>query len=784
MQLKDLNKVTIIGEKSQLNNTTLELFKKLNNDEVQRICNIYGKNGTGKTTISKAINNVLDEVAVTFYNFENTELTKEDDDKIYLYDEDFIDKNIKISDNGIKTIVMFGEQKEIDDKITKLTEENKTKIKVEEQMEKELEKYRDVNNVLSPLKYQKQIDDILKNKSGWANRDKDIKGNMRATTLPDNIQIDINNAKEEKIAEEELSKSFIDLLDVFSKVDDKSTKMNNSFEKMNKFKELYENVKGLLEKKIDKAELTERETKILEKIESDGIKFYENVKADFSNNGDSICPYCLQIVKKSYKEEVVKSIDKLLSEEVEIHKKDLEEIKTKFSSIEETSEEPHILDEKQFLELNNKISKINEELNKVTEKIDLKVNNIYNPIIDFESNIITLEGEYNNIIEKLEKKRKEFNKAIDEKNENKLKLENLNLQIAWYEIKEPYNNLSQQLGKQKQLEKDIAKVKQEIENNSFQISTLKSEQKNVKIAIGKMNKYLEYVFLAKDRLKIEYNDKYEVYQIKVNNKDIKPKNLSVGERNVISLCYFFITILENTNEDEEFKSPCLIILDDPISSLDSENKIGIYSFLRMVFEKILKNNNESKIINLTHSLEVMFNLEKISSDINSKYALYELYNNIFKDFGFKKRNEYKKMLEDIYIYANEDEETDYLDNTIGNTMRKTLEAYATFNYNKSIEELTNCDDILAKIEGKNQKEYFSNFMYRLVLHGESHSYDSTRNLDFYDFISKDEKVKTAKSILILLYLLDSTHLNTYFNNNDKVKNIINWQTGLMSKNKD
>ena len=60
-------------------------------------------------------------------------------------------------------------------------------------------------------------------------------------------------------------------------------------------------------------------------------------------------------------------------------------------------------------------------------------------------------------------------------------------------------------------------------------------------------------------------------------------------------------ILENTNEKDEFKEPCLIILDDPISSFDMENKVGLYTFFRMMFDKIIRNNNESKIINFTHS---------------------------------------------------------------------------------------------------------------------------------------------------------------------------------------
>lgn len=338
----------------------------------------------------------------------------------------------------------------------------------------------------------------------------------------------------------------------------------------------------------------------------------------------------------------------------------------------------------------------------IIPKIDEKIDNIYNPIKEISTNIVELENSLNEITKKLEDKRIKSNKSIDDKTENKKQLDNLNLKISWYEILDDYKSLEIQENLYKKLLLDIKTNKEELDKNYNEILKLQSDKQNVKIVNDKINLFLEYIFLTKDKLKIEYDNNQDTYIVKSHNKDIKPKDLSTGERNIIALCYFFTKILENTNGKDEFRAPCLIILDDPISSFDMENKVGLYTFFRMMFDKIMKNNSESKIINFTHSLETMLNFGKACSDIKSDYILFELQNNQLYDFKYKSRNDYQKMLNEIYNYAMIDNYNieNELDDTIGNNMRKLLESYSTFNYNKGIEELTRNDKILDKIENE------------------------------------------------------------------------------------
>ena len=53
MKINEINKICVNG--NMFNNNYLEIFPKDNKNKVYRISNIYGKNGSGKSTISKEL---------------------------------------------------------------------------------------------------------------------------------------------------------------------------------------------------------------------------------------------------------------------------------------------------------------------------------------------------------------------------------------------------------------------------------------------------------------------------------------------------------------------------------------------------------------------------------------------------------------------------------------------------------------------------------------------------------------------------------------------------------
>ena len=783
MNFGNINKIEVNGNIFQ--NSVLEVFP-IQKNVTCRISNIYGKNGCGKTTISKAIKcKPLEKYNIKFLDCNNNEIVCDTREKIFVYNEEFIDDNVKTSEDGIETVIMFGEQKELDDKISKMKEEMKI-LKIQEtKIKTEIEKYQNSNNNISPLYFKNLVEQELK--EGWAVRDKEIKNNKRNSSFQYNELIEkINEVKGENSCKKELLEKYSKLLSTHKKISIGTKKIVKPLEKINYFSENCETTNELLQKKIELPEFTEREKLILEKLENGEQKFYEAVREELKNAEVDICPYCFQSIS-NIKDEIVESINRVLNKDVEYHKKELEKIKQEYVELSELDDEFKMIDENLFLEINHIVAKINSQVQEIHSVIEYKINNVYTPIEGIKNNILILEEEYNTLIDKLENKRNDFNLAIDDKEKNNTLLNMFNLQISGCEIEDNYKLYQIQEKQFEKIKTDLNQNAEKIKENKKEITKLESEKQNVKIANEKINLFFFYLFMSKDKLRIEYDENKKKYLVKSHNKDIRPKDLSTGERNIIALCYFFVKILENTSELNEFKEEIFIVLDDPISSFDMENKIGLYTFLRMMFNKIMKSNQESKIISFTHSLETMFNLEKICSDIKMNfdipYCLLELKNCKIKDFEYKKRNDYRKMLEDIYKYAKieDDKAENDLDDTIGNTMRKLLEAYSTFNYNKGIEEVTRNQNVLEKIENQDIKQYFENFMYRLILNNESHTFDETRSLDFYDFISRGEKIKTARSLLILLNILDNIHLKSYLNSEDYIQDLEIWENEIIPK---
>lgn len=52
-----------------------------------------------------------------------------------------------------------------------------------------------------------------------------------------------------------------------------------------------------------------------------------------------------------------------------------------------------------------------------------------------------------------------------------------------------------------------------------------------------------------------------------------------------------------------YKDTYFLVLDDPISSFDFENKIGIYNYLRKQFKLLFENNEFSQLLITTHDME-------------------------------------------------------------------------------------------------------------------------------------------------------------------------------------
>ena len=228
--------------------------------------------------------------------------------------------------------------------------------------------------------------------------------------------------------------------------------------------------------------------------------------------------------------------------------------------------------------------------------------------------------------------------------------------------------------------------------------------------------------------------------------------------------------------EDAYENPYLIIIDDPISSFDMENRIGIMSYLKYKLSEFLKSNKETQVVLLTHDLQVLFDSEKMISEILGKgvlnYMSYQLREKEITACDKTYRNGYSRLMSEVYDYGNGSKSIDSM--VIGNEMRKLLEAFSTFNYRQGIDKISLDEDILNKIT-KNDRLYYKNLMYRLVLHGESHAeerIETLNDVNFFDFISESEKRRTARDIICFLYALDPIHVIRHLTKQGKKENKI------------
>ena len=135
----------------------LNFFEK----EYHRFCLIYGKNGSGKSTISQAFDGVKqnNQSLITVQIIDRSgvvvNLTNKDQkNNIFVFNEEYANSKVKIKDNGLDAIVLLGDKADIDGKLEKIENIREIRAQRKQGYEQELKKYEDDKNTDNPKKYE------------------------------------------------------------------------------------------------------------------------------------------------------------------------------------------------------------------------------------------------------------------------------------------------------------------------------------------------------------------------------------------------------------------------------------------------------------------------------------------------------------------------------------------------------------------------------------------------------------------------------------------------------
>jgi wobble nucleotide-excising tRNase len=758
------------------NETELELFKKY------PLSVVYGRNGSGKTTIAHCIGELLksdEEKSADYCVSSETIIADDKKQSVFIFDEDFVRDQVRVEKEGINTIVMLGDQVELDEQIANKKGELKIKEDELKRLDEERKKYDNSGESVSPYYYFDKIRESLRVDGGWADIDRDVKGNTLKSRITDEVINTLLGMEEPKESYEKLREQVMADLNLYLQSENAQILVWTR-EPLLLAKTL-EDLNKLLTKPLDAPVLSDREQRLVTLLAMHPQHSIQETR-QMLEEGWPFCPLCLREVKETDKETITQTLTHILNKEADRYEALLGIELKSFSDIETTL--PTFsgrLNEKELNAAQTARTNLNSVLKVVRDKICQRKRNIYETLKNpFDKEVCKAYEEaladWINSLDVIQQCVVLFNDSVSKRARlfNQVRAENN--QLARKQLAALLQGYRQAIVDSNQNRTDLEAKGKECEDIRVEINALQQKKENTNIALGYINKELQYVFYSNHKVKLESGD--GCYKLKVNDRNVSPKKISVGERNVLGLCYFFAKLFGGKTDANKYCSESLLVIDDPVSSFDYGNRVGVMSLLRFQFGNILKGNNNSRILVMSHDLHSVFDLVKIRNEVVqncTNQSFMELMNNKLE--VKRVQNEYYKLLEYVFCYAsNTDGDVDEtLEMSIGNVMRRMMEAFSSFCYNAKFEKMVRNEEVLALIP-KEKRSYYENFMGRLTLNAESHMAESIYTLDSVTAcFTKDEKIQTAKSVLLFLLYINKPHLAAYLND-AQISTIEGWKT--------
>lgn len=739
----------------------------LNNLLSRRINILFGANGSGKSTIADAFRRFASGDD-TVLQLPGANIDAEGRKHIFVFDEQFVRKNLEMSENtkGLGTIVTIGEavdrakeEKELEDKIsdaetrmeaastTKETEEETAKT-LQHKLETDLKKDGAYADLGKGIKCQKNkipvdLDTIIKvqNEASLSSYNKALLRNEILSGIKS-----LSSTKEQnKISWYPSMFPVADLLDACKKA------------------------KELLAMAIEKPELSDREQKILQ-------IGYLRTKEEIVDKGADTCPLCHQPISQEHRSdlgEMIRHIEDALKDVASEYKAELEACKSKCSLGDcPVNEEVRILFNSESDSLDLSYKKLKDTTDALVDKLEYRIHHVEADPTEYDTSLLeSCYTDYENIVNLLSGKITAYNKAIDNRSALQKDLQEKNVILAYLEHE---SDIKAYQGAVKRSGEEIVKynkAKTERDQYSRNLESIQAKRSNTNEAREFINKCLQFIFMQPGRLELVSGDGDDngIYILKSNGRQVALDKVSVGERNAIALAYFFASTFQGKRVEDRYSDEALYVIDDPISSFDQGNRVGILTFISDVFNNIIRGNRRSTILTLTHDLQTAYNLLTIVMRISKEQAwekdvdyddkIRELKNKQLVPINKESETNYHRLLREMYDFAAADASEIYKFNGMGNKIRQLLESYTNFIYNRSLDAVLNNDDLLKSVPDEFHN-YYRRLAARIVFNTASHSGITVDALgDGRDSFTQEELHSVAQNILAFIYFTNPLHLD-------------------------
>lgn len=310
----------------------------------------------------------------------------------------------------------------------------------------------------------------------------------------------------------------------------------------------------------------------------------------FSNHQDGKCPYCQQILPPDFEYQLSSCFDAQYQQDIEEIKQFKATYKTTATELWNTlkSNLNDVYPKLDLTKYKDKLALFESTVKLNLQKIEDKIQSP-SSIVELED-VATLLGEINGIIIASNLLIKQNNDVVSAKQQKQAECKRKVWEYIAYTLKDDvasYKTSTQNLNTNiTSLTTQITTSYRASRTLTNEIAELNRQVVNTKAAVDSINALLHDSGFQGFSLR-EKSDAPNVYEVIRSNGTIA-KNLSEGERNFIGFLYFYHLVRGSHTDDGSTKDK-VVVIDDPVSSMDSSALFIVSALVREMIE-ICHNN--------------------------------------------------------------------------------------------------------------------------------------------------------------------------------------------------
>lgn len=417
-------------------------------------------------------------------------------------------------------------------------------------------------------------------------------------------------------------------------------------------------------------------------------------------------------------------------------------------------------------------------------EIERKKDALYSPLEASFDHVAEILRKLETVLTDIEDKRRDWNTKLEQTETLQTRAVTLNRHLARIDtngLLEIYTDTQKKLNRAKE---NLDSHNNRVLEAKDRVSEIAGALRNESYAADIINRGCASIFADNSRLRLQVDPTQDGrYHVTSRGAHVPPSRLSVGERNVLAICYYFALVQHQIETSPSSKS-LFLVLDDPISSVDIDNRVGLLSYLEHKLSTLMQSDKGSRTLFLTHDVGIYHDLGKTSKavleridpprDGEWKTASWILQPTT-KEGRFHSElvrneaaigqplHEYRDLLQYVYEFAKGD--ASYLQSSlnasgVGNALRRVFEAFTVFIYNQSSIQSRFIEQIYSRLYPESDLTPIRQAL-QTVLHGGSHNKDRTMMLAEFGSggaVSPDEQVVVVRKILGLMYALQPIHM--------------------------